>query len=179
MKNTESSKSDIKIPIGDIYLNGILCIPKNARGIVLFVHGSGSSRFSLRNQYVADFFNKADIATLLFDLLTPDEETVDKLTREYRFNIELLASRLIAVTDWVSANAKTSQLKIGYFGSSTGGAAALLAAANMQTTVKAVVSRGGRPDLAGDVLSNVISPTLLIVGENDETVIQLNEDAMA
>lgn len=171
-------KAEIEIPINGIYLNGILQIPENAIGIVLFVHGSGSSRYSVRNQYVANVLNKANIATLLFDLLTPDEEEVDKFTREHRFNIELLASRLVAVTDWLLQQPKTSHLLIGYFGASTGGGAALQAAAKKHSAVKAVVSRGGRPDLAGADLSKVQAPTLLIVGGSDEPVIEMNQNAM-
>lgn len=174
----ELYKVDIKIPCNSIHLNGILQIPKNANGIVLFVHGSGSSRFSIRNQHVASVLNKANIATLLFDLLTPDEEEVDEFTREHRFNIELLASRLIAVTDWILQQSKTNYLSIGYFGASTGAGAALLAAAQRQNDIKAVVSRGGRPDLAKEALSRVKAPTLLIVGSHDEVVIEMNQNAM-
>lgn len=137
-------KADVQIAMDDINLNGILQIPKNAKGIVLFAHGSGSGRFSVRNQYVANILNNANIATLLFDLLTQREEGIDEVTREHRFNIALLASRLIAVTDWLSQQPKTSNLEIGYFGASTGGGAALQAAAEKQGIVKAVVSRGGR-----------------------------------
>lgn len=174
----ELYKADIEIPINSIYLNGILQIPENAHGIVLFAHGSGSSRFSTRNQHVASVLNKANIATLLFDLLTPKEEEVDEFTREHRFNIELLASRLVAVTDWLLQQPKTNHLAIGYFGASTGGGAALQAAAKRQSTVKAVVSRGGRPDLAGTALSQVKAATLLIVGGHDEPVIEMNQNAM-
>lgn len=170
--------AEIQIPINTIYLNGILQIPENATGIVLFAHGSGSSRFSKRNQYVASLLNKANIATLLFDLLTPEEEEVDEFTREHRFNIKLLASRLVGVTDWLLQQPKTNHLKIGYFGASTGAGAALQAAAKRQHTVKAVVSRGGRPDLAGSALSQVKAPTLLIVGGHDEPVILMNQNAM-
>lgn len=171
-------KADIEIPINSIYLNGILHIPENANGIVLFVHGSGSSRLSVRNQHVANVLNTANIATLLFDLLTPEEEEVDEFTREHRFNIELLASRLVAVTDWLLQQPKTNHLSIGYFGASTGGGAALQAAAKKQSVIKAVVSRGGRPDLAGAALSQVKAPTLLIVGGHDEPVIEMNQSAM-
>lgn len=174
----ELYKADIEIPIKSIHLNGILQIPENANGIVLFAHGSGSSRFSIRNQHVASVLNKANIATLLFDLLTPAEDEVDEFTREHRFNIELLASRLVAVTDWLLQQPKTNHLSIGYFGASTGGGAALQAAAKRQSAVKAVVSRGGRPDLAGAALSQVKAPTLLIVGGHDEPVIEMNQNAM-
>jgi dienelactone hydrolase len=174
----ELYKADVEIPINDIHLNGILQIPKNANGVVLFAHGSGSGRFSVRNQHVASVLNETNIATLLFDLLTPEEERVDEFTREHRFNIELLASRLVAVTDWLSQQPKTHHLAIGYFGASTGGGAALQAAAKRQNAVKAVVSRGGRPDLAGEALSQVKAPTLLIVGGHDEPVIEMNQNAM-
>lgn len=174
----EIYKTETVIPINSVFLNGILQIPKNANDIVLFVHGSGSSRFSVRNQYVASVLNKANIATLLFDLLTPKEEEIDQFTREHRFNIELLASRLIAATEWITQQPSTLDLAIGYFGASTGGAAALVAAAKLQTIVKAIVSRGGRPDLAGDALQHVQAPTLLIVGGHDEPVIEMNQNAM-
>ena len=178
LKNMELYKVNVEIPINHIHLNGILQIPKNATGIVLFAHGSGSSRFSKRNQHVARVLNQANIATLLFDLLTPDEEEVDEITREHRFNIELLASRLVIVTDWISKQPKTHHLAIGYFGASTGGGAALQAAAKKQDIVKAIVSRGGRPDLAGAALPHVKAPTLLIVGGHDEPVIEMNQNAM-
>ena len=174
----ELYKTDLEIPINSIHLNGILQLPKNASGIVLFAHGSGSSRFSIRNQHVACVLNQANIATLLFDLLTPLEEEVDEFTREHRFNIELLASRLVAVSDWLLQHPKTNHLLIGYFGASTGGGAALEAAAKRQSTVKAVVSRGGRPDLAKAALLQVKAPTLLIVGSHDESVIEMNQNAM-
>jgi pimeloyl-ACP methyl ester carboxylesterase len=144
---------------------------------VLFAHGSGSSRHSPRNQFVARTLNRAALGTLLFDLLTPEEETLDTYTREHRFNIGLLAERLVHATSWTRAEAQTHDLPIGYFGSSTGGAAALVAAAELPHDVGAVVSRGGRPDLAGDALPTVQAPTLLIVGGNDDIVIELNEMA--
>ncbi len=165
----------VQIPSGDIYLDGLLYIPKKASGLVLFVHGSGSSRFSVRNRYVANVLNKANLATLLFDLLTPEEDAIDARTAELRFDIGLLASRLIDVTHWCS---KQFALDIGYFGASTGGGAALVAAAQEITTIHAVVSRGGRPDLAREFLPRVQAPTLLIVGGNDTVVIEMNEDAM-
>jgi putative phosphoribosyl transferase len=173
------NKEEVVIPVHTVHLNGTLQIPKDAISIVVFVHGSGSSRFSVRNQFVADELNKANIATLLFDLLTPDEEVVDEVTREHRFNIELLTSRLVAVTDWLTKQPTTRQMNVGYFGASTGAAAALRAAAIKADIVKAVVSRGGRPDLAGNYLPRVQAPTLLIVGGHDEVVIELNENAMA
>jgi len=150
-----------------------------AKGLVLFVHGSGSSRHSPRNQFVARTLNQAGLATLLFDLLTPDEESVDVYTREHRFDIGLLAERLVCATKWAKQQKETRDLRIGYFGSSTGGAAALVAAAELPNEVSAVVSRGGRPDLAGDALPKVKAPTLLIVGGEDHVVIELNERARA
>ncbi|HAT8179960.1 TPA: alpha/beta hydrolase [Legionella pneumophila] len=169
----------VQIPSGHYFLNGLLYIPENAQGIVLFVHGSGSSRFSVRNQFVAQSLNQTYLATLLFDLLTPDEENIDNYTREYRFNIPLLASRLIEATHWCINELQSFHLQIGYFGASTGGGAALVAAAQIPDKVKAIVSRGGRPDLARTYLSSVITPTLLIVGGYDEVVIELNRQALA
>lgn len=175
----KSFTKNVDIPIGEISVQGILNIPEHATSIVIFVHGSGSSRFSTRNQYVAGILNDANIATLLFDLLTPDEDHVDEITREYRFNIDLLSQRLQAVTDWIRENPNTKKLAIGYFGASTGAGAALKAAAIKPLVIKAVVSRGGRPDLAEAELAHVKAPTLLIVGELDETVIELNKQAIA
>src|ERR671919_9702 len=149
-----------------------------AKGIVIFAHGSGSSRHSRRNQYVAQVLNNAGIATLLIDLLTKEEEKIDDITREHRFNIRLLARRLLISTDWLSQYPKLQNLSIGYFGASTGAAAALVAASERTNAISAIVSRGGRPDLAGqEVLNHIQSPTLLIVGENDKQVIQLNKQA--
>ncbi len=164
-------------------IEGNLTVPNtiniDAKGIVIFAHGSGSSRHSRRNKYVAKVLNDAGIATLLIDLLTSKEEAVDDITREHRFNIQLLAKRLLAATDWVSQNDKFKILKIGYFGASTGAAAALVAAAERANLVYAIVSRGGRPDLAGsEILNRIESPTLLIVGEKDKQVIDLNESAL-
>ncbi|KTD61756.1 dienelactone hydrolase family protein [Legionella spiritensis] len=167
------------ITLDEVKLDGILHIPSKATGLVLFVHGSGSSRLSRRNQYVASVLNKAGLATLLFDLLTPSEESIDIYTREYRFNIPLLCQRLIDTTHWCLIQPATRHLQIGYFGSSTGGGAALLAAAREPESAKAIVSRGGRPDLAGDYLPLVKTPTLLIVGGKDDVVIELNKTAMA
>lgn len=167
------------IPSGNIHIDGLLHIPKNATGLVLFVHGSGSSRFSVRNQYVARILNQANLATLLFDLFTPEEETIDEQTAELRFDIEFLASRLINATHWCMHQLITHNFSIGYFGASTGGGAALMAAAKEPAPVKAVVSRGGRPDLANKFLPQVKAPTLLIVGGNDIPVIKMNEEAMA
>ncbi len=168
----------VKIPVGKIILEGNLNVPKNAKGIVVFAHGSGSSRFSPRNKYVAQVLNKANIATLLIDLLTQEEEKVDDVTSHLRFDINLLAKRLIYATKWLKKNKVTKNLKIGYFGASTGAAAALVAAAKHPNDIYAVVSRGGRPDLARDYLENVKAPTLLIVGGNDTIVIDLNKEAM-
>jgi pimeloyl-ACP methyl ester carboxylesterase len=159
-------------------LSGDLRIPPNARGIVLFAHGSGSSRHSPRNQFVARSLERRKLATLLIDLLTPEEEFVDERTAEYRFDIPMLASRLVTLTDWLRHRKDTSSLPIGLFGASTGGGAALIAAASRPGDIAAVVSRGGRPDLAGAALRNVTAPTLLIVGGFDTPVIQMNRDAM-
>jgi putative phosphoribosyl transferase len=156
-------------------LPGNLSIPEGAVGLVLFAHGSGSSRHSPRNQFVARALNNAGLATLLFDLLTPEEEAIDMQTREHRFNIRLLAERLVHATRWAKQRDDTRNLEIGYFGSSTGGGAALVAAAESPQNVGAVVSRGGRPDLAGEALPKVQAPTLLIIGGNDDIVIELNE----
>jgi putative phosphoribosyl transferase len=169
--------TEIQIPAGGAVLSGNLTIPDNSMALVLFAHGSGSSRHSPRNQFVACTLNGDGLGTLLFDLLTPEEEALDIYTREHRFNIGLLAERLVDATKWVRGEAQTSDLRIGYFGSSTGGAAALVAAAELPQHVGAVVSRGGRPDLAGAALPKVQAPTLLIVGGNDDIVIELNEMA--
>jgi putative phosphoribosyl transferase len=169
--------TEIQIPAGGAVLSGDLTIPDNSMALVLFAHGSGSSRHSPRNQFVACTLNGDGLGTLLFDLLTPEEEALDIYTREHRFNIGLLAERLVDATKWVRGEAQTSDLRIGYFGSSTGGAAALVAAAELPQHVGAVVSRGGRPDLAGAALPKVQAPTLLIVGGNDDIVIELNEMA--
>lgn len=146
-------------------LRGNLTVPPDAKGIVIFAHGSGSGRYSPRNQFVADILVKEQLATLLLDLLTEEEEVIDEATREFRFNIPLLAKRLIATTRWLVKNPQTRALKIGYFGASTGAAAALIAAAELGSEIGAVVSRGGRPDLALPVLCKVKAPTLLIVGQ--------------
>ncbi|MFN8664708.1 MAG: alpha/beta family hydrolase [Thermomicrobiales bacterium] len=156
-------------------LGGVLTVPDGATGIVLFAHGSGSSRHSPRNRQVAEMLQQAGLATLLMDLLTREEDAVDQYTREFRFNIELLGDRVTEVTDWVAQNPETRDLPIGLFGASTGAAAALRAAAARPQFVRAVVSRGGRPDLAGDSLPRVQAPTLLIVGAKDTQVIQLND----
>ena len=172
-------KSEVKILAAKALLSGELALPKDTISIVLFVHGSGSSRHSSRNLYVASVLNAAGIGTLLFDLLTEAEEEVDRYTTHLRFDIGLLAERLIHVTRWIQGNPSTHGLNIGYFGASTGAAAALVAAAVLGKQISAIVSRGGRPDLAGDTLSEVKSPTLLIVGGFDNEVIELNRQALA
>jgi dienelactone hydrolase len=167
----------IVVRVDRVKLEGTLGVPENARGMVLFAHGSGSSRFSTRNRYVARELRDAGLATLLIDLLSTDEEEVDATTRHYRFDIAMLAHRLVAVIDWLEREPDTRALGVGLFGASTGGAAALVAAAERPARVRAIVSRGGRPDLAGDALPRVEAPTLLIVGERDDVVIGLNEEA--
>ena len=167
----------ISLRAGDTELEGTLGVPADAKGIVLFAHGSGSSRFSSRNRYVARMLRDAGLATLLLDLLSPAEERIDEVTRQHRFDIGLLARRLVATIDWLGAQPETARLSVGMFGASTGGGAALVAAAERPGRVDAVVSRGGRPDLAGDALSRVRAPTLLLVGERDDVVIDLNEQA--
>ena len=167
----------MQIHAGRAVLFGNLHIPEGAAALVLFAHGSGSSRHSPRNQSVARTLNDAGLATLLFDLLTQEEEAIDARTAELRFNIKLLAERLVHATNWAKQEHQTRDLQIGYFGSSTGGGAALVAAADSPQDVAAVVSRGGRPDLAGEALPRVQAPTLLIVGGNDDIVIELNEQA--
>ncbi|HEY7182161.1 MAG TPA: dienelactone hydrolase family protein [Blastocatellia bacterium] len=169
----------VRIPAGDAVLDGDLAIPSGASGIAVFAHGSGSSRHSPRNRNVARVIREAGVGSLLFDLLTREEESVDVFTRHLRFDIELLTSRLIEATQWIAGREETRNLRVGYFGSSTGAAAALKAAAALGEEVGAVVSRGGRPDLAGGALPLVKAPTLLIVGGHDETVIELNQDAYA
>jgi dienelactone hydrolase len=171
--------SEVRIPAGRAMLEGNLTLVDQTKTLVLFAHGSGSSRHSPRNQFVARTLNGAGLATLLFDLLTPDEESVDLYTREHRFDIGLLAERLVYATKWAKQQKETANLRIGYFGSSTGGGAALVAAAELPNEIGAVVSRGGRPDLAGDALPKVEAPTLLIVGGEDHVVIDLNEQARA
>ena len=168
----------VRVPIGDRFLHGDLTVPPRARGLVLFAHGSGSSRLSPRNQFVAQALNMRGMATLLIDLLTPDEEDVDQATAHLRFDIRLLARRLLAIVEWLKERPETSALPIGLFGASTGGGAALMAAAAQPGDIAVVVSRGGRPDLAGAALSSVTAPTLLIVGGQDTQVIAMNHDAM-
>jgi dienelactone hydrolase len=168
----------VRIPVGKAIVEGNLAMPNGAKGLVLFAHGSGSGRFSPRNQYVAKMLNKAGIATLLIDLLTKEEEAVDMRTSESRFDIDLLSARLIAATEWIKKNLSTKNLPLGYFGASTGAAAALRAAAEFPEDVKAVVSRGGRPDLSMEYLSKVRASTLLLVGGRDTAVLELNKKAM-
>jgi putative phosphoribosyl transferase len=169
----------VRIDAAGVPLEGDLFVPERALALVLFAHGSGSSRFSPRNRYVARLLNKRRLATLLADLLTPDEEEYDALSARLRFDINLLADRLVGVTDWAAREPDTRQLPPGYFGASTGAAAALVAAALRADRVGAVVSRGGRPDLADAALRDVRAPTLLIVGGNDPQVIELNRMALA
>lgn len=176
---TPDIEHPVSIPSKNVYLNGFLLIPEKAKGMVVFVHGSGSSRFSSRNQYVASTLNEGKYATLLFDLLTSQEDVIDNVTREYRFDIHLLASRLVDVIHWCTKEFAEFHFPIGLFGSSTGGGAALVAAAQEPKLVNAIVSRGGRPDLAGSYLPQVKTPTLLIVGGDDEAVIGLNQQAIS
>ena len=176
-KQAAATQHEVRIPIKEAVLDGELSLPREATGIVLFAHGSGSSRHSPRNQQVAEVIREQGVGTLLFDLLTKEEEAVDMYTSHLRFDIGLLARRLVAATHWSKEQATTRHLRVGYFGSSTGGAAALVAAAEIGAEIGAVVSRGGRPDLAGADLERVISPTLLIVGGLDDVVIQLNKEA--
>src|SRR2546425_6796775 len=167
---------DVRVAVGDIQLEGELKVPAGAKGIALFAHGSGSSRHSPRNQFVARVIRDAGVGTLLFDLLTREEESIDIYTRHLRFDIGMLAQRLVAATKWLTQEVR-ADLNVGYFGSSTGGGAALVVAAELGDEVGAVVSRGGRPDLAGAALKRVVSPTLLIVGGYDEPVIEMNQEA--
>ena len=169
----------VPIPVEDVHLQGFLHVPSAVRGIVIFVHGSGSGRLSPRNQYVARMLQQKKFATLLFDLLTQKEDKIDTQNSQYRFDIDFLTERLIAATHWMIQHDELNKLPIGYFGASTGGAAALMAAARLAMLIKAVVSRGGRPDLAGESLTYVEAPTLLIVGGDDEEVIELNKQAYA
>ena len=186
---TQRQMRPVRIPIGvaldhpaasqgESALEGNLTIPAGARGIVLFAHGSGSSRHSPRNRFVAEIVHDGGIATLLFDLLTREEETADERNGKWRFNIELLAGRLVEATRWMANQPEIKRLGVGYFGASTGGAAALVAATQLGRAIDAVVLRGGRPDLAGDALERVRSATLMIVGERDETVLEFNQRAL-
>lgn len=167
----------VEVRTPDAILHGDLAFPEQAHGVVLFAHGSGSSRFSSRNRAVAQYLNAGGFATLLLDLLSADEETVDQATGELRFNIPFLGRRLVLAADWLAHESDTAELPLGLFGASTGAAAALITAAERPSRVRAVVSRGGRPDLAEAVLARVQAPTLLIVGGADETVLELNQAA--
>ena len=169
----------VRVAAGPVSLEGNLSVPRGAQGVVLFAHGSGSSRHSGRNRFVAGELQAAGLATLLIDLLTGEEEQVDLRTRHLRFDIGLLAERLVGATEWLGEQPETRDLHVGLFGASTGGGAALVAAAERPEVIRAVVSRGGRPDLAGAALPHVRAPTLLIVGGNDLPVIGMNRDAMA
>jgi putative phosphoribosyl transferase len=169
---------EVRVNAAGVELEGGLTVPEGAHGVVLFAHGSGSSRHSPRNRFVAASLQAGGLATLLVDLLTPHEEKIDMVTRHLRFDINLLAERLTGAIDWLADEPSTKSLSVGLFGASTGGGAALVAAAERPQRVGAVVSRGGRPDLAGVALQSVRAPTLLIVGERDEPVIELNEEAM-
>jgi putative phosphoribosyl transferase len=177
--NDDIEERLVSVTAGPVTLEGNLVLPPGARGLVVFAHGSGSSRHSPRNRFVAEVLQKGGIATLLIDLLTADEEEVDSRTGHLRFDIGLLAGRLAGATDWVAGQTRTGDLRVGYFGASTGGGAALVAAAAHPDLVGAVVSRGGRPDLAGDALPRVQAPTLLIVGGEDRPVLAMNRSAMA
>ncbi|HEY8132419.1 MAG TPA: dienelactone hydrolase family protein [Thermoanaerobaculia bacterium] len=172
---TDRDEGLVKVYAAGVTLEGNLIVPPGATGIVLFAHGSGSSRFSSRNRFVAEVLRVGGLGTLLLDLLTPEEELVDTRTAHLRFDIELLAERLVGTTDWLSR--QMPKLKVGLFGASTGGGAALVAAARVPERIYAVVSRGGRPDLAGGALPKVQAPTLLIVGGNDTPVIAMNQEA--
>jgi putative phosphoribosyl transferase len=178
-KQSELATIPVAAPIDGQSLPGDLGMPPDPHGIVLFAHGSGSSRHSRRNQFVARTLERRKLATLLIDLLTPEEELVDDRTAEYRFDIPMLAGRLVTIVDWLQKRTDTAALPIGLFGASTGGGAALIAAAERPREIAAVVSRGGRPDLAGAALAKVTTPTLLIVGGFDTRVIQMNRDAMS
>lgn len=173
-----SIERTVHIQTAGVTLEGDLSVPPHARAVVLFAHGSGSSRFSSRNKHVAQLLRDSGFGTLLIDLLTRQEEEIDNYTREYRFDIARLAERLVGAAEWLSREPATDKLPIAIFGASTGGGAALVAAAEIPDLVKAVVSRGGRPDLAGEALPRVDAPTLLIVGGDDEPVIELNREAL-
>jgi putative phosphoribosyl transferase len=179
LSQQDGIKREVSIGLKGTTLEGTLALPKDSNGLVLFAHGSGSSRHSPRNRYVAQVINSQRIGTLLFDLLTREEEARDQYTGELRFDIAFLARRLIAATHWSTNDPATRDLKVGYFGASTGAAAALIAAGELPDLVSAVVSRGGRPDLAEEALGSVRAPTLLIVGGDDEPVIGMNQEALA
>ncbi|MEW5927498.1 MAG: dienelactone hydrolase family protein [Gemmatimonadota bacterium] len=178
-ESSRDGERPVGVPSATVTLLGDLTLPPESRGLVLFAHGSGSSRFSSRNRFVADRLNQTGLATLLVDLLTPEEEAADRHTGHLRFDVGMLAGRLADAVDWLGGHPDTRGLHIGLFGASTGGGAALVAAAERPHNVGAVVSRGGRPDLAGDALPRVEAPTLLIVGGDDEPVLGMNRAAMA
>lgn len=171
-------RTSLTIPAGKVKLQGELVVPEGAKGIVLFSHGSGSSRLSPRNRHIAELFNRMQLATLLFDLLTEIEYAEDRFSTRLHFDINMLAIRLGAVTEWVAELPETRSLPLGYFGASTGAAAAIISATEHPKTVRAIVSRGGRPDLAEKALPHVKAPTLLIVGEYDFDIIELNSNAI-
>lgn len=177
-ERADGIKMAVQVPLDGQLLPGDLTVPAKPQGIVLFAHGSGSSRHSPRNQYVSHTLQQRHLATLLIDLLTPQEDVIDERTAEYRFDIPMLADRLVTIVDWLRGRNETASLPVGLFGASTGGGAALIAAAQRPSEIAAIVSRGGRPDLAGASLPNVTTPTLLIVGGLDSPVIQMNRDAM-
>jgi pimeloyl-ACP methyl ester carboxylesterase len=176
--NKTATIEAVEVPVGAVRLKADLRVPAAAQGLVIFAHGSGSSRFSRRNRQVAEFLVERHFATLLLDLLTSEEEAIDIHTAEYRFDIARLGPRVSAAADWAGTRSDVGALPIGCFGASTGAAAALIGAADRPSAIAAVVSRGGRPDLAGEALARVKAPTLLIVGGHDEPVIELNREAM-
>ena len=178
MMGETGQQRTVTVTVGAVQLGGTLHVLAEARGVVLFAHGSGSSRHSPRNRAVAQALHAGGLATLLIDLLTPDEEAIDVQTRHLRFDINLLAGRLAGAIDWLAQEGETAHLRVGLFGASTGGGAALVAAAERPEAVGAVVSRGGRPDLAGAALARVAAPTLLVVGGRDEIVLDLNRRAL-
>ena len=179
LQQRTAREAPCQVPVDGVELSADLEVPDRAKGVVLFAHGSGSGRLSPRNRFVAKVLRQAGLATLLMDLLTPLEEDEERWTAHLRFDIRLLSRRLVAATDWLHAQSRTAGLRLGYFGASTGAAAALTAAVDRPRAVKAVVSRGGRPDLAGPILSRVRAPTLFIVGGLDAAVLSLNEEALA
>jgi putative phosphoribosyl transferase len=178
-RTSKRAAREVEVRTGDAVLAGTLVVPPQPRGVVLFAHGSGSSRHSARNRFVAEELQRGGLATLLIDLLTSEEEAVDIRTRHLRFDIDLLARRLAGAVEWLGSEPETADLRVGLFGASTGGGAARVAAADRPYAVAAVVSRGGRPDLAGEALPRVRTPTLLIVGGDDTPVIGMNREAMA
>ncbi|MBX5492201.1 MAG: dienelactone hydrolase family protein [Chloroflexi bacterium] len=178
-RSVQATEQLVRVPAAGVTLEGNLVVPTQARGVVLFAHGSGSSRHSPRNRYVAGVLQEAALATLLIDLLTREEEAIDLRTAHLRFDIGLLAERLVGASDWLAQYPETQHFRLGYFGASTGGGAALVAAAQRPERVDAVVSRGGRPDLAGPALEQVRAPTLLIVGGHDFPVLEMNRAALA